>query len=115
MVVDNSREGQISAIQKTFERFIKKSSGSSSSSSPEPLSEKEFLASLKHPTKPELTAVESIPIFPDFSTWGNAYTHMTFDVDPEASNERFSRESDEGVSRGVSRFFLYLFRIHRTR
>ncbi|KAK3828064.1 MAG: RNA polymerase II-associated [Benniella sp.] len=98
MVVDNSREGQISAIQKTFERFIKKSSGSSSSSSPEPLSEKEFLASLKHPTKPELTAVESIPIFPDFSTWGNAYTHMTFDVDPEASNERFSRESDEGSS-----------------
>ncbi|KAF9950187.1 RNA polymerase-associated factor [Modicella reniformis] len=92
MVVDNSREGQIAAIQKTFERFIKKSS----STSPELRGEKEFLTSLRHPTKPELTAVDSIPVFPDFATWGNAYTHMTFDVDPEISNKRSSREREEG-------------------
>lgn len=101
MVVDNSREGQIAAIQKTFERFIKKSPNSSAS--PEPLSEKEFLASLRHPTKPDLTAVDSIPIFPDFATWGNAYTHMTFDVDPEMNNERSSRGDDEGSSQKTQR------------
>ncbi|KAF9185748.1 RNA polymerase-associated factor [Haplosporangium sp. Z 767] len=88
-VADTSREGQIAAIEKTFQRFMKKSD---SSSSPEPLSEKEFLASLKHPSKPGVTAVESLPVLPDFSIWGNAYTLVTFDVDPEVTNDHRSQE-----------------------
>ncbi|KAG0012061.1 RNA polymerase-associated factor [Entomortierella chlamydospora] len=83
MVIDNSREGQIAAIEKTFERFSK-------------VSEEKFLAGLRHPTKPGLTAVESLPVFPDFSIWGNDYTLVTFDVDPEMTNDRSSRSQDEG-------------------
>ncbi|KAF9356316.1 RNA polymerase-associated factor [Mortierella sp. AD094] len=83
MVIDNSREGQIAAIEKTFERLSK-------------VSEEKFLAGLRHPTKPELTAVESLPVFPDFSIWGNDYTLVTFDVDPEMTNDRSSRSQDEG-------------------
>jgi hypothetical protein len=90
MVVDNSREGQILAIEKTFDRFV---------------SEEEFLAGLRHPTKPELKAVESIPVFPDFNIWGNAYTLVTFDVDPEMSNDRPSRVQEEGVS---PRYFTFV-------
>ncbi|KAF9998422.1 RNA polymerase-associated factor [Entomortierella chlamydospora] len=85
MVIDNSREGQIAAIEKTFERFSK-------------VSEEKFLAGLRHPTKPGLTAVESLPVFPDFSIWGNDYTLVTFDVDPEMTNDRSSRSQDEGSS-----------------
>ncbi|KAG0056385.1 hypothetical protein BGZ83_005301 [Gryganskiella cystojenkinii] len=91
MVVDSSREGQIAAIGKTFERFLKKSPGADP--------EQEFLAGLKHPTKPELKAVESVPVFPDFSIWGNAYTLVTFDVDPEMSNDRPVQQQDQGTSK----------------
>ncbi|KAF8936785.1 RNA polymerase II-associated [Dissophora ornata] len=91
MVVDKSREGQVAAIENTFERFLKKSSGRSSS-------EEEFLAGLRHPTKPELKAVESLPVFPDFSIWGNAYTLVTFGSDPEMSNDRSSHVKEEGSS-----------------
>ncbi|KAF9187015.1 hypothetical protein BGZ49_004121, partial [Haplosporangium sp. Z 27] len=90
VVVDNSREGQISAIEKTFERFSK-------------TSEEKFLAGLKHPTNPGLTAVESLPVFPDFSIWGNDYTLVTFDVDPEMTNDRPSRSQDEGSSQKAQR------------
>jgi len=93
MAVDNTREGQISAIEKTFNRF---------------LSEEDFLASLKHPTKPELTAVESLPVFPDYSIWGNAYTLVTFDVDPEMSNEREAQTPEQGVCF----FFFFLVVAH---
>ncbi|KAF9105614.1 hypothetical protein BGX27_009547 [Mortierella sp. AM989] len=82
--VDKSREGQIAAIEKTFQRFSKTSS------------EEKFLAGLKHPTNPGLTAVESLPVFPDFSIWGNDYTLVTFDVDPEMTNDRASKNRDEG-------------------
>ncbi|KAI1302176.1 hypothetical protein EDD11_005641 [Mortierella claussenii] len=92
--VDNSREGQIRAIEKTFERFSRRSDGSLISS------EQQFLAGLKHPTKPGVTAVESLPIFPDFSIWGNDYTLVTFDVDPEMNNDRPVQQQlqDEGSS-----------------
>ncbi|KAF9149007.1 RNA polymerase-associated factor [Linnemannia schmuckeri] len=98
MVVDNSREGQIAAIEKTFQRFMKKSDRISPA---RPMTEDEFLASLKHPTKPGVTAVESLPIFPDFNIWGNSYTLVTFDVDPEISNERSvqSQANDQGTSK----------------
>ncbi|KAF9430250.1 hypothetical protein BGZ76_000905 [Entomortierella beljakovae] len=86
VVVDDSREGQIAAIEKTFERFAKASS------------EEKFLTGLRHPTKPELTAVESLPVFPDFSIWGNDYTLVTFDVDPEMTNDRPSYSQEEGSS-----------------
>ncbi|KAG0204570.1 hypothetical protein BGX28_003541 [Mortierella sp. GBA30] len=97
LAVDNSREGQIAAIEKTFDRFVKKSVSSSSPSPP--LSEEEFLASLKHPSKPGLKAVESLPVFPDFSIWGNSYTLVTFDVDPEMSNDRPVQVQDQGTSK----------------
>ncbi|KAF9540162.1 hypothetical protein EC957_004601 [Mortierella hygrophila] len=98
MVVDNSREGQITAIEKTFQRFMKKADRISPARS---MTEDEFLASLKHPTKPGVTAVESLPIFPDFNIWGNSYTLVTFDVDPEINNERSvqSQANDQGTSK----------------
>lgn len=97
MAVDNTREGQIAAIEITFDRFLKKSERGSSS-----LSEDEFLSSLKHPTKPDLKAVESIPVYPDFSIWGNAYTLVTFDVDPEMSNDRPAQSHEQGVSNNAN-------------
>ncbi|KAG0366638.1 RNA polymerase II-associated [Gamsiella multidivaricata] len=96
MDVVSTREGQIVAIEKTFERFLKKSGPSSAAT--EPLSEEEFLAGLKHPTNPDLKAVESLPVFPDFDIWGNAYTLVTFDVDPEMSNDRPVQLQEEGSS-----------------
>ncbi|KAF9291667.1 hypothetical protein BGZ68_002989 [Mortierella alpina] len=97
LAVDSSREGQIAAIENTFERFLKKSPSSSSPS--QPCSEEEFLASLKHPSKPGVKAVESFPVFPDFSIWGNAYTLVTFDVDPEMSNDRPVQVQEQGTSK----------------
>ncbi|KAG0087387.1 hypothetical protein BGZ93_010993 [Podila epicladia] len=94
VAVDNTREGQIAAIEKTFERFLKKSDKGSS-----PVSEDDFLSSLKHPTKPDLKAVESIPVYPDFSIWGNSYTLVTFDVDPEMSNDQRVQAQEQGTSR----------------
>ncbi|KAF9301668.1 RNA polymerase-associated factor [Mortierella antarctica] len=94
MAVDNTREGQIAAIEKTFERFLKKSDKGSS-----PVSEDDFLSSLKHPTKPDLKAIESIPVYPDFSIWGNSYTLVTFDVDPEMSNDQRVQSLEQGTSR----------------
>ncbi|KAF9082358.1 hypothetical protein BGX23_012534 [Mortierella sp. AD031] len=98
VVVDNSREGQIAAIEKTFQRFMKKADRISGARA---LTEEEFLASLKHPTKPGVTAVESLPIFPDFNIWGNSYTLVTFDVDPEISNERSvqAQANEQGMSK----------------
>lgn len=103
MAVDNTRDGQIAAIENTFDRFLKKSERGSSS-----LSEDEFLNSLKHPTKPDLKAVESIPVYPDFSIWGNAYTLVTFDVDPEMSNDRPAQSQEQGVSNNSSSSLLTL-------
>ncbi|KAF8999726.1 RNA polymerase-associated factor, partial [Haplosporangium bisporale] len=97
MAVDNTRDGQIAAIENTFDRFLKKSERGSSS-----LSEDEFLNSLKHPTKPDVKAVESIPVYPDFSIWGNAYTLVTFDVDPEMSNDRPVQSQEQGTSKQLT-------------
>ncbi|KAF9582012.1 hypothetical protein BGW38_000774 [Lunasporangiospora selenospora] len=91
--VDSSREGQIGAIEKTFSRFLKKSSRGTMTS----LSEEEILAGLRHPTKPDVKAVETLPIYPDFGIWGNAYVLVTFDVDPEMTNDH--RVQSEGSSR----------------
>jgi len=35
-----------------------------------------------HPTNPQLTPVEIIPVFPDFDLWGNTYSQVVFDADP---------------------------------
>lgn len=40
------------------------------------------LASLRHPTKPELTAVEEFEIFPDAEIWANAYDLFRFSERP---------------------------------
>ncbi|KAI8915762.1 RNA polymerase II-associated [Gorgonomyces haynaldii] len=45
-------------------------------------SKKVALDSLKHPTNPELKAVEIVPIFPDFGNWGNEYLLAAYDEDP---------------------------------
>ena len=37
------------------------------------------LSKLKHPTNPKLTAVEMVPIFPDFEFWPNSLALATFD------------------------------------
>ena len=40
------------------------------------------LATLKHPSDPNLTAMEMVPIFPDFEFWPNEYTLASYDEDP---------------------------------
>ncbi|KAG0344129.1 hypothetical protein BG004_004716 [Podila humilis] len=96
LAVDNTREGQIAAIERTFERFAPKDSTISSTQA-----EDEFLSSLRHPTNPNMKAVESIPIYPDFAIWGNAYTLVTFDVDPEMSNDRPMQAQEQGTSKST--------------
>lgn len=61
-VVDISPSAQIRDIQATFDHI-----------------DKGFdLASLKHPTKPDITAVESYEILPDADIWANAYDLFRF-------------------------------------
>ena len=61
-VVDVSPSAQIRDIQATFDHI-----------------DKNFdLASLKHPTKPDVTAVESYEILPDADIWANAYDLFRF-------------------------------------
>jgi len=40
------------------------------------------LESLKHPSKPALTAVKTWEVMPDWQTWANDYTEIVFDHDP---------------------------------
>jgi RNA polymerase II-associated factor 1 len=35
-----------------------------------------------HPTNPELTPTEILPVFPDFELWPNIYSQIVFDRDP---------------------------------
>lgn len=52
---------------------------------------------LKHPTKPELTVVEALPIFPDDRILENSYSHMSFDWPPmkEAIKLSFLQERSD--------------------
>ena len=56
------------------------------------------IENLKHPTRPELTVVEALPIFPDDRILENTYSHISFDRPPmrEAVKLPFLQErSDE--------------------
>ena len=56
-----SREEQIRAIERTFELAEQRPA---------------------HPTDKNLTAVEMLPVYPDFELWQNSYTQCAFDADP---------------------------------
>ncbi|KAJ3355241.1 RNA polymerase-associated factor [Entophlyctis luteolus] len=43
-----------------------------------------FVANIKHPTNPSLTATELLPVFPDYERWPHAYFSLVFDADPVA-------------------------------
>ena len=40
------------------------------------------LATLKHPSKKDVTAVKVWEVMPDYQTWANDYTEIVFDHDP---------------------------------
>lgn len=61
-MVDISLTAQIRDIKATFDHIDKNSD----------------LASLKHPTKSDITAVESYEILPDADIWANAYDLFRF-------------------------------------
>ncbi|KAI0352089.1 RNA polymerase II-associated [Trametes cingulata] len=63
--IDISREAQLRDIDASFAAV-----------------ENSDLASLRHPTKPELTAVEAFEIFPDAEIWANAYDLFRFSERP---------------------------------
>ncbi|KAJ3088239.1 hypothetical protein HK102_009194 [Quaeritorhiza haematococci] len=68
-LMDRSREGQIRAIEHTFEY----------------VADKEKLQAIKHPTDKSLKVAEVFPVFPDWELWSNEYTHAFFDADPIAN------------------------------
>ncbi|KAI0333904.1 RNA polymerase II-associated [Cubamyces sp. BRFM 1775] len=63
--IDISRDAQLRDIEASFAAV-----------------ENSDLASLRHPTKPELTAVETFEIFPDAEIWANAYDLFRFSERP---------------------------------
>ena len=60
----SSRQNQINAIEQTFKAVAKAS-----------------LGTIKHPTNPNLKAVEMVPIFPDFEYWPNEYHLVHYEDD----------------------------------
>lgn len=66
-VIDISRTAQIRDIEASFAA----SSG-----------DKFDLTTLRHPNKPNITAVESFEIFPDAEIWANAYDLFRFSERP---------------------------------
>ncbi|KAH9893329.1 RNA polymerase II-associated [Cubamyces lactineus] len=64
-MIDISRDAQLRDIEASFAAI-----------------ENSDLASLRHPTKPELTAVETFEIFPDAEIWANAYDLFRFSERP---------------------------------
>ncbi|KAJ3296020.1 hypothetical protein HK104_002051 [Borealophlyctis nickersoniae] len=77
--IDMSPEGQIRAIEATFE-----AAGSIN------------LQTLKHPKKPDVTPVELWPIFPNFLLWNNHYMLVTYDGDPTELSLEKAKEVDPG-------------------
>jgi RNA polymerase II-associated factor 1 len=71
--IDISRTAQLSTIEASF------AANNPSTST----SETEFnLKSLRHPNKPDITAVDSYEIFPDADIWANAYDLFRFSERP---------------------------------
>ncbi|KAJ1963186.1 hypothetical protein GGI12_002201 [Dipsacomyces acuminosporus] len=72
---DHSKEGQLQAIEESFEFFAKYDERQDGS--------EELLRDLRHPTNSKLKAVEAIPLLPDEKTWPNMYTVFSLDACPE--------------------------------
>lgn len=68
--IDRSKEGQIRAIEKTFDTVS---------------DNQNLMRTIRHPTNKSLTAVEVFPIYPDWTSWPNKYTHAVFDANPIGS------------------------------
>ena len=65
VTIDVSREAQLRDIEASFAAV-----------------ENSELSALRHPTRPELTAVEAFEIFPDADIWANAYDLFRFSERP---------------------------------
>lgn len=50
---------------------------------------------LRHPTKPNVTPVEVLPVFPDFQMWAHPCAHVIFDTDPTARGRGGPAEEEE--------------------
>eukprot|EP01090_Pellita_catalonica_P014281 TRINITY_DN359_c0_g1_i2.p1 TRINITY_DN359_c0_g1~~TRINITY_DN359_c0_g1_i2.p1 ORF type:complete len:390 (+),score=84.20 TRINITY_DN359_c0_g1_i2:74-1243(+) len=51
----------------------------------------------KHPTNPNITAVEVLPLFPDFERWGNTYTEIVFDNNPHPKRDTETVEENKNI------------------
>lgn len=63
------------------------------------------LDTMKHPSKPHLTAVKMWDLMPDWETWANDYTEVVFDCDPTAcdhtvATEMRNEKTKESVAEG---------------
>uniref|UniRef100_A0AC34PWX4 RNA polymerase II-associated factor 1 homolog n=2 Tax=Panagrolaimus sp. JU765 TaxID=591449 RepID=A0AC34PWX4_9BILA len=76
------RQGQIAAINKTFEDVK--------------------IPCKKHPTKEGVYAVEEFEVFPDFDSWQLPYAQVLFDGDPIPSNKNKDELMDESILVGVN-------------
>ncbi|KAJ2159632.1 hypothetical protein GGF46_002877 [Coemansia sp. RSA 552] len=88
---DHSLEGQLQAIEESFQYFSKFGEGADG--------EKRFLESLRHPTDSTLHAVEAVPLFPDEDLWPNMYTVFSLDACPEpeyVQGRRAELSAEEG-------------------
>ncbi|KAI9204435.1 RNA polymerase II-associated [Polychytrium aggregatum] len=74
---DLSQEGQIKAIEQTFESVKRKS-----------------LTHIKHPVRSGVTATEIFPIYPDFMLWPNKYVHSVYDANPLSASIQLSGEKN---------------------
>ncbi|KAL2915135.1 RNA polymerase-associated factor [Polyrhizophydium stewartii] len=64
-LLSRSKDAQMDAIEATFDHAARAS-----------------LATLRHPTKKDVTPLEIFPIFPDFEFWPNQYLLASYDEDP---------------------------------
>ncbi|KAL7748879.1 hypothetical protein RI367_005792 [Sorochytrium milnesiophthora] len=83
-----TREGQVRVIEAMFTRAQAAVSGTLKKSV------------LRHPSKPDLTVAEVMPLLPDLSLWPNTYMHVTFDDSPLAGTAAGASQSpnnDDGT------------------
>ena len=53
------------------------------------------LATLKHPSKKDVTAVKVWEVMPDYQTWANDYTEIVFDHDPTTCDVQVAKQLRE--------------------
>eukprot|EP01114_Cavostelium_apophysatum_P018236 TRINITY_DN5601_c0_g1_i1.p1 TRINITY_DN5601_c0_g1~~TRINITY_DN5601_c0_g1_i1.p1 ORF type:complete len:419 (+),score=94.45 TRINITY_DN5601_c0_g1_i1:78-1334(+) len=66
----------------------------------------------KHPLNPNLTAVEVLPVFPDFDLWPNIYSQVVLEKEKVTDPERERQKNDAIIkaysSENQTKFFAYL-------